>query len=201
MIVWFTVIDSLGQLLSTFYASSVPKYQEIRVCFWINYLSWWFQKSTSSLFYIYLYLILAAETCITPPSALPWWQHLWHSTPRVIWQIIILFKKTCFPTTVSPSFPYPALFLFVHQLSYKRWCATLCSQGNLWFTPKGFLYQGFQQNVWMNMIVIARKGLSCFFPSVAASELFSRFQKEKGILSSVSGSISVFEMDPVSTML
>lgn len=45
MNVWLPVTDSLGQLLSTFYASSVRIAKEVRMCFWINSILCWFQKN------------------------------------------------------------------------------------------------------------------------------------------------------------
>lgn len=106
MTVWFTVIDSLGQLLSTFFASSVPKSQEVRVCFWINSVSCWLQKTTSGLFYIFPHQVLVAESYVIPPSALPWWQHSQHSTPSVILQIRISVQQDRFCYDTVPSFPF-----------------------------------------------------------------------------------------------
>lgn len=113
MNVWFTVIDSLGQLLSTFSASSAQKSQEVRVCFWINSVSCWLQKTTSSLFSTFLYLVLVAESYVTPPSALPLWQHSQLSTPSVTLQIRLCSARQILLTAPPSLFPSsPSLTLF-----------------------------------------------------------------------------------------
>lgn len=204
MNVWFTVIVSLGQLLSTFSASFVPKSQEVWVCFWINCFHTDTRKSHSSLFCVFLYLAMVAEICVTSPSVLPEQQHSQNSSPvqycSMILQISISVQqdRLCHDTVPIFSSSLSSLYLLC-SLSYQRWCVTLSS----WEVSGSLLkdsYTKFLGQCVDECDCDYQRTASCFFPSMATRELLSVIPGE-GVWSSASGLITSFQMDSVSTML